>query len=208
LRANSLKVTPTAPMALPASLSAKLQSLLQNGIVHHRAGRLADADLLYRQARAIAPAHFDLLHWSGRLAYQQGKFAEAVDFLGRAHALDPANAVCEMRLGLALLVTQRLSEAEVHLRFAAESRPDFHEAWDALAHCFRAQQRLREALECHEKALAIAPGYAPGWYNRGLTLTVAGCMAEANICFARALAANPNYTPARDARAATHPQAA
>src|SRR5688572_13994978 len=81
---------------------AKLQSLLQSALAHHRAGRLVEAEGLYRQARAAAPKSFDAVHLSGLLAYQQGRLPEAAELLWRAHAMDRRNAACEMRLALAL----------------------------------------------------------------------------------------------------------
>ena len=49
---------------------AKVQQLLQNGLSRHQAGRLAEAEMLYRQARIAAPKSFDAFNLSGMLAYQ------------------------------------------------------------------------------------------------------------------------------------------
>lgn len=180
---------------------AKLQHLLQAAIVHHRAGRLADAEKLYRQARIAAPRSFDVLQLSGLVAYQQGRIPEAIDFLGRAHQLDPRAAVCEMRYALALLAAARTVEAERHLRHAVEVQPALHEAWDNLAYCLKTQDRLAEALACHEKVVTLQPGYATGWFNYGLTLSLAGHSDKALACHERALALDPRYAHARFGRA-------
>lgn len=174
--------------------SAKLQSLLQNGLAHHRAGRLAEAEQLYRQARVAAPKQFDVLHLSGLLAYQQGKLSEAIQWLGRAHQLDRHNAMCEMRYAMALIGERRLEEAEKHLRHATTTKPDLHDAWDNLAYCLKLQDRLDDALECHKRSVAVKPDSAKGWYNYGLTLNTLGRSAEALACHDRALAADPSYT--------------
>ncbi len=179
----------------------KLQSLLQAALAHHKAGRLAEAELHYRQARAAAPRNFDGLHLSGLLAFQEGRLAEAVDFLGRAHAIDRAHAPCEMRLGLALNAAGRFEVAEAHLRHAVETKPDFHDGWDNLAYCLKTQNRLLEAITCHKQALALAPGFALGWYNYGLTLSLSGRVFEALECHDRAIAADPKYSLARFGRA-------
>lgn len=180
---------------------AKLQSLLQSAVAHHRAGRLNEAELVYRQLRTGAPRQFDVLHLSGLLAYQQGRVAEAVDFLGRAHALNRTSAECEMRLALALLAMKRTAEAEAHLRQVVKTQPDSFEAWDHLAHCLKTQDRLEEAVACHAKAVALKPDYARGWYNYGLTLSLCGRIAEALSCHERALAADPKYALGRFGRA-------
>jgi predicted O-linked N-acetylglucosamine transferase (SPINDLY family) len=180
---------------------AKLQSLLQAALAHHRAGRLPEAELLYRQARAAAPKNFDVLHLSGLAAYQQGRIADAVTWLGRAHKLDPRHAVCEMRYALALLAAKQTAEAEKHFRHTVATKPDLPEAWDNLAYCLKTQDRLAEAIVCHEKAVGLKPDYATGWFNFGLTLSVFGRVHEALACHERALAADPGYAMARFGRA-------
>ena len=180
---------------------AKLQSLLQNAVGHHRAGRLAEAEALYRQARQFAPRSFDVLHLSGLVAYQQNRFAEALDLLARAHRLDPKSPECEIHFALALLAVRRTAEAEAHFRHAVKLKPDFHEGWENLAYCLKIQDRLLDAIACHEKVVALKPGLAAGWFNFGLTLSLAGRLAEALACHERALAADPKYALARFGRA-------
>lgn len=186
---------------------AKLHSLLQAAIAHHRAGRLAEADVGYRQVRAAAPKNFDALHLSGLIAYQQGRTSEAVDLLGRAHKIDPRHHVCEMRYALALLAATRATEAERHLRHAVQVKPDFHEGWDNLAYCLKAQDRLVESIVSHEKAVGLKPDYASGWYNYGLTLSLYGRITDALKCHERALALDPAYAMARYGRAQALQQA-
>jgi protein O-GlcNAc transferase len=180
---------------------AKLQSILQTGIAHLRAGRLAEAELALRQARTAAPKNFDVLHLSGLVAHQQGKSGEAVDLLSRALALRPEAVMCEHRLAVALGAAHRHVDAEKHLRHAVALKPDFHEGWDQLANCLKQQDRLGEALHCHEKAVTLKPDFAAGWVNFGFTLRLAGKHAEALVCHERALAAAPDYAPGRFGRA-------
>jgi protein O-GlcNAc transferase len=180
---------------------AKLQALLAEAVAHHRAGRLADAEKLYRRARAAAPKHFDVLHLSGLLAYQQGNIAAAIDWLTRAHRTDRKSAVCEMRLGLALLMGERAVEAETHLRAVVKAQPEFFEGWDNLAYCLKIQDRLAEAVTCHQHATKLKPDCASGWYNFGLTLSLFGRPADALQCHERGLAAEPAYALARFGRA-------
>jgi predicted Zn-dependent protease len=112
----------------------KLQTLLREAVAHHRAGRLAEAEEIYRQARAAAPKQFEVLHLSGLAAYQQGRLEDAVEWLTHAHRLDRSSAVCAMRLALAQLASGRVAEAEELLRKTVARKPDFHEGWDNLAY--------------------------------------------------------------------------
>ncbi|MDP3072429.1 MAG: tetratricopeptide repeat protein [Opitutaceae bacterium] len=180
---------------------AKVQSLLQSALSHHKAGRLAEAERLYRQLRAAVPNSFDALHLSGLLAQQEGRTADAAGLLGRAHALNPAHRGCETRLGLACNALGRFEQAEAHLRHAVQTAPDSHEGWDFLAYCLKTQNRLLEAIECHKKAVALAPAFATGWYNYGLTLSLAGRSFEALGCHERAIAADPDCALGRFGRA-------
>lgn len=156
---------------------------------------------MYRQARAVAPRQFDVLHLSGLLAYQQGRISEAIDLLARALRADPHAHVCGMRYALALLAGRRLAEGEKHLRQVVAAKPDFHEAWDNLAYALKLQDRLVEAVACHERAVALQPKHAPAWYNFGLTLASLGRLREALACHEQALAADPEYALALFGRA-------
>jgi protein O-GlcNAc transferase len=172
---------------------AQYQRLLQDAVVHHRAGRLDQAEALYRRVRAALPNHFDAVHLSGIIALQQGRATEAVDLLVRAHRLGPKNAPCALRLGLAFVAAGRAADAEAPLRAAVQLDPQSVEAWDGLAHCLKVQDRLTGAIECHQRVIALQPGFAKGLYNFGLTLSLAGRHAEALACHERAIAADPAY---------------
>lgn len=180
---------------------AQYQRLLQDAVVHHKAGRLEQAELLYRRVRAALPNHFDAVHLSGIVALQQGRVAAAADLLGRAHRLSPKNAMCALRFGLALTMAGRAAEAEAPLRAAVSLDAGSAEAWDALAHCLKVQDRLPEALDCHRRALALKPDFAQGLFNCGLTLSLLGRHREALECHDRALATDPAYAKAHYGRA-------
>ncbi len=173
---------------------AQAQRLLQEGIGHHRAGRLAQAETLYRRVRLMHPKDFDVTHLCGIVALQQNRVADAVELLGKAHAISPRNVPCSLRYGLALASAGRPVDAEPVLRAALEVDPKSAEGWDHLAYCLKLQDKLSAALECHQKAVALKPDFAIGWYNCGLTLSLTGRYADALRCHERAIAANPDYT--------------
>jgi protein O-GlcNAc transferase len=181
--------------------SAKLQSLLQSGLAHHRAGRLAEAEAFYRQGRGVAPQHFELVLLSGLVAYQSGRVSDAIELLSQAVRQSPRHASGVMHYGLALLAANRPAEAERQLRRAAELEPALTEAWDNLAYFLKTQNRLADAIACHERALTLAPDRASSWYNYGLTLSLCGREHEALACHERALLADPKFAKARFGRA-------
>ena len=66
-----------------------LQQQLESGMSHHRAGRLAEAEKIYRQILAQQPDHPDALHRLGMLTDQLGRPDAAVELIQRAIDLRP-----------------------------------------------------------------------------------------------------------------------
>lgn len=73
--------------------------LLEEGLGHHRAGRLSEADRLYREVLARDPDHSQAVFLLGVLAVQAGRLDDAVEMLTRATALAPGQAACHAELG-------------------------------------------------------------------------------------------------------------
>src|SRR5947209_5295784 len=104
-------------MTIPESLALALQ--------HHRAGRLQDAEQLYRQILAVEPAHADALHLLGVLAHQVGQHELAVTWIRHAIELKSADANFHNNLGEALSALRRLPEAVASYCQALALNPDF-----------------------------------------------------------------------------------
>ena len=63
------------------------------GLAHHRAGRLAQAETIYRRILASEPNHADSLHLLGVASFQAGHAEKALDLIIRAVELQPGNSV-------------------------------------------------------------------------------------------------------------------
>jgi predicted O-linked N-acetylglucosamine transferase (SPINDLY family) len=174
---------------------------LSGALADHRAGRWGAADQAYTRLRQMDPGHFEVHHLSGALAYQQRRFADAVQLLSRARELNPRSALCAMRLGLALMEVREWARAEERLKESVRLGPDVPEAWEHLALCLKLRGRLPEAIACQRQAAARFPSQPAAWCNLGLSLVTAGQPEEALACQARSLAIDPAYVPARFARA-------
>src|SRR5580693_1851569 len=99
-------------MTIPQAFDLALQ--------RHRAGRLADAEALYRQILAAQPNHADALHLLGLIAHHAGRDDVAADLIGRAIALNPANSAAHCNLGEAFRANGRFEEASAAYRRALE----------------------------------------------------------------------------------------
>ncbi len=88
-----------------------VQAKFQEAFACHQKGQNDAARRLYEDVLALAPQHFDALHFSGVLAAQAGAYDQAVDLIGRALALNPTHASARYNLGLALGGLKRHAEA-------------------------------------------------------------------------------------------------
>src|SRR5271165_6953370 len=76
----------------------ELQESMAAAVAHHQAGRLADAEPIYRRILAEHPNQPDALHLLGALAGQSGRLDEAIDHISRAIASHPRQAVYSCNL--------------------------------------------------------------------------------------------------------------
>jgi len=80
----------------------KGESLLTAALEHHRAGRHATAERLYRKALKKRPRDPKLLHLLGILAHQTGRRKMALELLERAAKMVPRNLDIRRNLTRAL----------------------------------------------------------------------------------------------------------
>jgi predicted O-linked N-acetylglucosamine transferase (SPINDLY family) len=166
--------------------------------VDHRAGRLDDAEAIYRAVLLEMPAQPDALHLLGVLSHQRGRDAEAADLIGRAIAIEAGVADFHNNLGVSLAALRRLSEAEAAFRQALRLQPGFAAALCNLGDVLARQGRIDEALYCHHRALAAEPDNAEFHYNLGVTLKEKGDADGAAAAYERAIARRPGYGAAHN----------
>jgi predicted O-linked N-acetylglucosamine transferase (SPINDLY family) len=159
-----------------------------------------EAGAAYARLRGLAPRLFDAHHLGGVVALQQGRHAEAATLLEQACRLNPADAVCRMRLGLAWLGAGRVSDGLAALEALVKAQPAMAAAWDNLGYARKLANDLAGGIAAHRKAVKLDPRNAPAWHNLGLSLAMAGEPAEAQRCHERALALDPDHVRAGSAR--------
>src|ERR1700727_2786173 len=96
---------------------------IQVAISHHQAGRLAEAEAIYRQVLARFPDYADALHLLGTLACQTGALEVAIDLIGRAIAVCPGEAAYHLNLGESYRRAGRRDDAIASFGRALELRP-------------------------------------------------------------------------------------
>ncbi len=170
--------------------------VLARALAHHQAGRLGEAEALYRRILGAEPAHADALHLLGVLTHQAGDNEQAVELIGRAIALNAGFADYHSNLGHALWELGRHGQAEASCRRALGLREAYPEAWNNLGNALWAQGRLEEAIASYERALGLRPEYAEAHNNLGNVLRGQGRLAEAEASYRQALGLQPDFADA------------
>ena len=156
--------------------SSAVQQKWAAALQHHQAGRLAEAERLFRQVLAVNPRHADSLHLLGVIAYQTGRQDLAVEMIRKAIAINPREASLQSNLGNLLLPQGRLDEAVACYRKAIELKPDFSEALNNLGNALRALKQLDEAVTSYRRALELRPDDPEAHYNLAMALLARGDM--------------------------------
>ena len=66
-----------------------IDQIFGQALDHHRAGRLPEAENLYRRVLDASAIHAEALYYLGRIASEQGNRSEAVELLERSLAVSP-----------------------------------------------------------------------------------------------------------------------
>ncbi len=165
---------------------------------HHQAGRLQEAEQLYRQILTQQPGHADALHFLGVIAHQTGRHDTAVDLIRQAIALKPNYPEAYSNLGSALREKRQLAEATAACRQAIVLKADFFDAYYNLGHALRDQGQMDEAIAAWRQAIALEPGHPEAHNNLGGALRDRGQLDEAIAAWRQAIALEPGHPEAHN----------
>lgn len=151
-------------------MSASLESAAQ----HHRAGRLREAEATYREVLARDPRNADALHLLGVLAHQSGQYADAIELISRAIALNDTAPPYHHNLAEAFRTEGDPGAALPHYRRAIELRPAYTDAYNNLGRALEMLGRPVDARAMYRQAVAIDPQHAKAHFNLGLASLMLG----------------------------------
>lgn len=192
-RAERRRQEKRADRALGTDRGRELAPLLSEGMAHHRAGRLREAEGCYQRALELVPGHPEALHLLGLVAYRGGQLERAVALLSDAIQHDPRNATYHFNLGVVQQRYTRYEEAAESYRTAVTLNPGHVEAWNNLGNTLRELGRIEEAIAAYERAVRRKPDYVEGHNNLGVALKERGLLDRALAAYDRALELNPNH---------------
>ena len=176
--------------------SASTSDLIQRGMAHQNAGRLQQAEAIYKSILQEQPHHPDALHLLGHIAHLVGKHEIAVSFIEQALAIKPDFAEAYNNLGNALQELGRPEEAIARYEQALAIHPDYAEAYYNFGNALQKLGRPEEAITRYKQALAIKPDFAEVHNNLGSALQELGRPEEAIARYEQALAIKPDFAEA------------
>jgi protein O-GlcNAc transferase len=170
-------------------------------VAHHQAGRLAEADHVYRAIVEAVPDHPESHHNLGLIALQCGRADLAPPLLEAALALRPDYPEAHYNLALALQSLGRADEAVGHYRRAIALNPADVLARNNLGNILKQWGLLDEAAACFRQVLALRPDHPEAHSNLAMTVLDQGETEAALTLLDRALALRPDYPEAHYNRA-------
>jgi predicted O-linked N-acetylglucosamine transferase (SPINDLY family) len=135
-----------------------LRGRLQRAMALHRAGRLAEARLIYEEILGGQPGHFDALHLLGVISAQERDPASAVALIGRAIEANPDNAAAyaaHINRGLAQEALRQFPAALASYDRAIAIAADSADAHFNRGNVLNALKQIEAAIASYDAAIAL-----------------------------------------------------
>jgi tetratricopeptide (TPR) repeat protein len=172
--------------------SKQLDAALLQGERLHAAGRLQEAEQIYRQILAVDPRHADATHMLGVLALQSGHPDAALDLFDGAIAVKPLVSAYHVHRAHALLALGRPADAVAACRIALRTKSNNAEAYQVLGHAHTDALQPGDALRAYREAVRLKPDLPDLFNNLGTALRNIGALEEAETRLREAVRRAPN----------------
>lgn len=192
-RRGETKVVANHTNAVPMTIDAAFR----DARARHEAGRLDEAETLYRAILGAEPSHAEALHLLGLVRVERGDALTGAELIGRAMALTPGAAVHHNSLATAFRALGRHEDALREARAAVALRPRSGELRCNLATMLDELGQREEAILHYRSAADCAPERAEIWYNLANLLAEVGPAREAEEAFANAVRLAPGFVAAQ-----------
>jgi predicted TPR repeat methyltransferase len=174
-----------------------LLEMREAALRHHEAGRLGQAQEIYREIIETDPNDADTLHLFGVTAHQSGNHALAIEYIERAIVINPVIALYYNNLGSAYRALKQLDSAGQCVARSLALKPDSAEAHYNLGVILSDRGERGEAELCFRQAILLQPNFTQAHFNLGILLRRIGRSADAVACFRQVLRIDPDNIVAR-----------
>ncbi len=158
--------------------------VLRQTIALHKAGRLAEAEIGYRQILHVHPRCSNTLYGYGQLMTMRGDHRAAEALFRTLVSVEPKSSKAWLTLAQSLEAQSRFSEAAIAYREIIGQWRDAAVAHNGLGRCLIQLGRLNEALAEFDTALGLQPDDPAAAANRADTLQRLGTPSPAGCALA------------------------
>ena len=181
-----------------------LKAMAEQAIAFHRQGQLEQAEALYFKIMDADPSLFGPRYYLGLLRLQQGRNAEACDYLGEALKVFPDDLSALMNYGMALRAAGRAEDAVAAFDRALAIQPNMAEGLYNRGVALADLERFELAVDSYDRALTVQPEMIAAMVNRAMSLAALQRLDDAIAGYDRALAIQPGNAWVLTHRGLTH----
>jgi tetratricopeptide (TPR) repeat protein len=174
----------------------QIEDLVQLAAQCHQAGRLFEAETLYRKVLSVAPSNPDALHLLGVLAAQVGNIQEGIRLIRVSLSHHPRFVEALANLGRLLVDAGELNESAATYRRALQIRPGDGTLLLCLGMVLRKLRHDAEALEVLQRSIVASPQMPEVHMELGACLKSLRRNDEAVTVYKQAIAIWPNLAGA------------
>jgi protein O-GlcNAc transferase len=152
---------------------------LRDGLAHHRAGRLQQAEHMYRKVLEIHPRHAQAVHLLGLIAFQANKPDVAIQYIQDAIKIDRFHSAFWADLGEIYRSQGKLLDSIKAYQEAVKLNPEDPRTQVGLGTLYQFQKKFDEAIDCFQEAIDLKPNYAEAHCHMGECLQAQGHLVDA-----------------------------
>ena len=171
---------------------SRAQQMLAAAMAQHRAGRLAEAERLYRLTCEADPNSARAFHLLGVVAHQLQR-PDATVLIGRAVMLDPDFAEAHNDRGVILAARGLFADAIPCFERAVALQAGYVEARNNLGRGLRSLGRFDEAVVQFEHVLKGMPDSPLAHFNLASVFELAGKKLDAETSYRKAISLRPDF---------------
>ena len=188
---------PVAPAAVPGN-RVLTGALLKQALAHHEAGRLNEAQELYRTILRDDSENVDALHYAGLALHQAGETVRAIALMRRATERAPGQLHYALNLGQVLEASGALEQAIACYRQMVSLDRTSVAGYLKLGLTLVQSGQPQEALAPLSEALRLNPDSHEAANGLGNALLKLWQLERAAVCYRKAVAVAPTSIESRN----------